>query len=68
MGVITAIVIGIIGLVYAYLINFLPLNYMLYINPICWSPNNNCQSEFDYYKVYIVVLGLAITTGFIPFI
>ena len=58
MGVITGVVVGIIGLVLMFITMLIPNKYI----PFCWIPNLNCDKA----KAYWVIVVTAILVGFIP--
>ena len=67
MGFLGGIIVGIVGLVIAFVLNIIPVDTFLKIVPICWIPGTNCSQWYDHIKTYVVVILLAIIIFFIPF-
>lgn len=66
MGFKTAIIVGIVGFIIAFLIDLLPVETFLKIIPICWIPSLDCNAWYASLKTYIVLILIVIVLWFIP--
>ncbi|AQN68497.1 putative membrane protein [Saudi moumouvirus] len=66
MGFFSAIIVAVVGIVLALLINWLPVDILLKIVPICWIPSVNCSKWYNNIKIYLIIILLAIIMFFIP--
>lgn len=66
MGVLTAVIIGVVGLILAFLMNLIPIKIFSKVVPICYIPKVNCVHLYGEIKSYIIVIILAIVIGFLP--
>lgn len=66
MGVVTSLVVGIVGIILVFIINWIPVDILIKIIPICWIPNVHCENWYDKIKMYLLVILLAIIMFFIP--
>ncbi|UFX99807.1 hypothetical protein QKC54_gp0654 [Megavirus baoshan] len=66
MGVFTALIVGIVGVVLAFIINWIPVNILLKIVPICWIPSVDCNKWYNSIKIYLIIILLAVIMFFVP--
>lgn len=68
MGLIAAIIVGVVGIVLALIINWIPVDTFLKIIPICWIPDIHCTKWYNDIKIYLIIIIIAIVVYFIPII
>lgn len=68
MGLIAAVIVGIVGIVLALIINWIPVDDFLKIIPICWIPGIKCVKWYNDIKIYLIIILLAIVVYFIPIV
>lgn len=66
MGLLGAVIVGIVGFVLTFIIDWIPVDSFLKIVPICWIPKMNCTKWYDSVKIYLIITLLAIIVFFIP--
>lgn len=68
MGMLGGLIVGIVGFVIAFLINWIPLDKFIKVIPICWIPKVDCSKWYDKVKVYLVVFLITLVVFFIPMV
>ena len=67
MSIFSSIVIGIIGFIIAFLLDFIPMDIFLKIIPNCWNSEADCAAWYCTIKTYIIIFLMALIIWFIPF-
>lgn len=68
MGLLAAVIVGVVGIIMALIINWLPVNTFLKIIPICWLPWIQCTKWYNEIKIYLIIFLLSIVVFFIPIV
>lgn len=67
MGLVSAIIIALIGFTLAFVLNSMPAESVSKFIPICWIPGADCPNRYHNIKLYIFLILIVLCVWVIPF-
>jgi hypothetical protein len=67
MGLLTAIIIAVIGTAMILMLNSMPADSVSKFIPICWIPGADCANRYQSLKMYLLLAVVILCVWFIPF-